>query len=103
MIAQIKENGKAVAEIFVSGKVVSAKIADRSDLVVSFVSYLTNSDFIIGDPKKPPRILSAKLGSNGDEASFAIFKKFEKTPKFEIEILNPPKFETPIPEEGVVF
>jgi hypothetical protein len=103
MIAQIKKGKQIVAEILVAGPRVSTKIVSNVPRLESHIRYLLGSKFIVGDPVGVCDIISAKIGEAGDPASFIMLKQYGETTEFSIEILNPPKFETPEPEEGLVF
>lgn len=103
MIAQIKKGKQIVAEILVAGPRVSTKIVSNVPRLESHIRYLLGSTFVVGDPVGVSDIIVGKVGEAGDPASFAMLKDYGETSEFSIEILNPPKFKTPEPEEGVVF
>ena len=103
MIAQIKKGEKLVAEILVAGTRISTKIVANIPRLDSHIRYLLDSRFTIGDPQGFVDLISSKIGESGDPVSFVILSTFGNSFEFSIDILNPPKFETPEPKEGVVF
>lgn len=103
MIAQIKKGEKIVAEILISGNLVSTKFIEKDIFVDSFVSYILSSEVSVENIDLIPRVTKAKVGPFGEKVSYLVLKNFEYSSLFSISFLNSPEINNEIPEEGVVF
>jgi nitric oxide synthase oxygenase domain/subunit len=103
MIAQIKKDEKLVAEILVVGPKVSTKIVVNVPRLESYIRYLLDSKFLIGDPSGIVGMELGKIGELGDRESFSMLSIFGNTTEFSIKILNAPNMSIPDSEEGVVI